>query len=247
MHNPPTGEADHSKPPQSNTPWIQNPVNPNLWITTFDHQFDDEPVWSEGLVLKDGGSRDVHEGVGFERVATPERRFSAELEEQVRGRGWCVTGWLADTDQTEERIGAPELTDSNGVGCAMRPRPAKDEDVRPEDPEQVGGVRNGVKLIGLEHRGDEGRQSRAATTTEWSTIITIRAAPRMRCPSNWVARAKDDHRDEAATDDQQLHGRAPKAHLSPRQHIANKGGENTQEQEEHTQTPHEHAPCMSHR
>ena len=26
----------------------------------------------------------------------------------------------------------------------MRPRPAKDEDVRPEDPEQVGGVRNGV-------------------------------------------------------------------------------------------------------
>ena len=95
-------------------------------------------------MLKDGGSRDVHEGVGFERVATPERRFSAELEEQVRGRGWCVTGWLADTDQTEERIGAPELTDSNGVGCAMRPRPAKDEDVRPEDPEQVGGVRNGV-------------------------------------------------------------------------------------------------------
>ena len=27
--------------------------------------------------------------------------------------------------QTEERIGAPELTHSNGVGCAMRPRPAK--------------------------------------------------------------------------------------------------------------------------
>ena len=51
---------------------------------------------------------------------------------------------VEDTDQTEERIGAPELTDSNGVGCAMRPRPAKDEDVRPEDPEQVGGVRNGV-------------------------------------------------------------------------------------------------------
>ena len=47
-----------------------------------------------------------------------------------------------DTDQTEERIGAPELTDSNGVGCAMRPRPAKDEDVRPEDPEQVVGVRS---------------------------------------------------------------------------------------------------------
>ena len=44
--------------------------------------------------------------------------------------------------QTEERIGAPELTHSNGVGCAMRPRPAKDEDVRPEDPEQVVGVRS---------------------------------------------------------------------------------------------------------
>ena len=43
------------------------------------------------------------------------------------------------------------------------------------------------------------------------------------------------------------HRRAPKAHLSPRQHIANKGGENTQEQEEHTQTPHSHAPCMPHR
>jgi len=36
-----------------------------------------------------------------------------------------------------------------------------------------------------------------------------------------------------------------KAHLSPRQHIANKGGENTQEQEEHTHTPHKHAPCMA--
>ena len=35
---------------------------------------------------------------------------------------------VEDTDQTEERIGAPELTDSNGVGCAMRPRPAKDEE-----------------------------------------------------------------------------------------------------------------------
>ena len=35
--------------------------------------------------------------------------------------------------------------------------------------------------------------------------------------------------------------------LSPRQHIANKGGENTQEQEEHTHTPHKHAPCMAHR
>ena len=61
----------------------------------------------------------------------------------------------------------------------MRPRPAKDEDVRPEDPEQVGGVRNGVKLIGLEHRGDEGRQSRAATTTEWSTISMKDAARQM--------------------------------------------------------------------
>ena len=26
------------------------------------------------------------------------------------------------------------LTDSNGVGCAMRPRPAKDSDVRSKDP-----------------------------------------------------------------------------------------------------------------
>ena len=43
------------------------------------------------------------------------------------------------------------------------------------------------------------------------------------------------------------HRRTPKAHLSPRQHIANKGGENTQEQEEHTHTPHKHAPCMAHR
>jgi len=41
------------------------------------------------------------------------------------------------------------------------------------------------------------------------------------------------------------HRRTPKAHLSPRQHIANKGGENTQEQEEHTHTPHKHAPCMA--
>ena len=31
------------------------------------------------------------------------------------------------------------------------------------------------------------------------------------------------------------------------EHIANKGGENTQEQEEHTHTPHKHAPCMAHR
>jgi hypothetical protein len=42
-----------------------------------------------------------------------------------------------ESRQTEERIGAPELTDSHGVGCAMRPRPAKDEDVRDEEPEQV--------------------------------------------------------------------------------------------------------------
>jgi hypothetical protein len=34
-------------------------------------------------------------------------------------------------------VEVPELTDSNGVGCAMRPRPAKDEDASPEDPEQV--------------------------------------------------------------------------------------------------------------
>ena len=66
-----------------NTPWIQNPVNPNLWITTFDHQFDDEPVWSEGLVLKDGGSRDVHEGVGFERVG-------AGTPVEIRGRAGRV-------------------------------------------------------------------------------------------------------------------------------------------------------------
>ena len=41
-------------------------------------------------------------------------------------------------------MSAPELTDSNGVGCAMRPRPAKDSDVRPEDPQQVYGVRVGA-------------------------------------------------------------------------------------------------------
>jgi hypothetical protein len=63
-------------------------------------------------------------------------------------RGYRVEGGhkggktKGDDGQTEERIGAPELTHSNGVGCAMRPRPAKDEDVRPEDPEQVVGVRS---------------------------------------------------------------------------------------------------------
>ena len=58
--------------------------------------------------------------------------------------------------QTEERSGAPELTDANGVGCAMRPRPAKDEAVRPEDPEQVKGVSDG----GAERPpgGDEGAE-----------------------------------------------------------------------------------------
>ena len=50
----------------------------------------------------------------------------------------------AHRGQTQARREAPELTDSNGVGCAMRPRPAKDSDARPEDPQQVYGVRVGA-------------------------------------------------------------------------------------------------------
>jgi hypothetical protein len=48
-----------------------------------------------------------------------------------------------EVGQTKERIGAPELTDANGVGCAMRPRPAKDEEIRPENPEKVKSVSDG--------------------------------------------------------------------------------------------------------
>ena len=80
IHNPcqPTLNADHSKPPQSNTPWIQNPVNPNLWITTFDHQFDDEPVWSDEVAIPQ-----CRHGLGVEGIV------AARLDDQRRAGHRC--------------------------------------------------------------------------------------------------------------------------------------------------------------
>ncbi len=80
-----------------------------------------------GAIISAGGMRVFRQGEHWHR----------EEEAAIPSRKRLEVG------QTEERIGAPELTDANGVGCAMRPRPAKDEEVRPEDPEQVKGVSDG--------------------------------------------------------------------------------------------------------
>ena len=50
----------------------------------------------------------------------------------------------------------------------MRPRPAKDEAVRPEDPEQVKGVSDGVHRVSRETDGTELAVSRqVAEREEW--------------------------------------------------------------------------------